>query len=159
MRSRISLSTADRFNKVRTTVLAFIMSIIILFIFYDSLYIGGGLLIFFALMYVYVYGNLPTRFLISDDRIVLDAPFKKRIIRLDDIIAVRLLENEDIKGLVRAWGSSGIFGEWGYYYSSRIGSVKVYARRSKNWILITTSKNGKYIIAPDDPEFINYIKE
>lgn len=159
MRSRISLSTADRFNKVRTTVLAILMSLIILLIFHDSLYIGGGILAFFVLMYVYVYGNLPTRFLINDGKIILDAPFKKRFIRLDDIIAVRLLENKDIRGLVRAWGSSGIFGEWGYYYSSQIGSVKVYVRRSKNWILITTSKHGKYIIAPDDPRFIDYIKE
>ena len=39
------------------------------------------------------------------------------------------------------------------------GVTRRLARRSDNRILITTSRRGNFIIAPDDPEFIHYLNQ
>ena len=62
-----------------------------------------------------------------------------------------------MKGKIRSFGVSWLFGDLGYFSSTAIGHVKVFARRSDNRILITTIRHGNFIIAPDDPEFIHYL--
>ena len=59
--------------------------------------------------------------------------------------------------MIRSFGVGWLFGDLGYFSSTAIGRVKVFARRSDNRILITTSRRGNFIIAPDDPEFIHYL--
>ena len=65
----------------------------------------------------------------------------------------------DLGIMIRSFGVGWLFGDLGYFSSTAIGRVKVFARRSDNRILITTSRRGNFIIAPDDPEFIHYLNQ
>ena len=88
-------------------------------------------------------GFMPNRFIVDGEKLVIDAYFRKTYINIEEILSAREV----------GW----LFGDLGYFSSTAIGRVKVFARRSDNRILITTSRRGNFIIAPDDPEFIHYL--
>lgn len=158
METYTSPSTMDRTNLYVTWVLT-VLCMVILYLVRETHWLEWLLYAFFFLLYVVVYGNLPTQFILAPEELILDAPFAKRRILLTDIVAIRPVEPADRGGLIRICGSSGLFGDWGYYYSPSLKKVKVYARRRNNWILIITAQHGKYIIAPDDPAFIHVLNK
>ena len=158
METYTSPSTMDRTNLSLTWILT-ILLMVVLYLIREAHFVEWLLYAFSFLLYVFVYGNLPTQFILTPEEVVLDAPFVKRRILLTDIVSIRPVERTDRSGLIRIWGSSGLFGDWGYHYSPTLKKVKVYARRRNNWILIETARHGKYIIAPDDPAFIHVLNK
>lgn len=156
METITSPSTMDRTNRWITWLVTFFFMLVL----YLTRSIHGVEWILYATfctLYVVIYGNLPTQFILTREEVILDAPFAKRRIALSEIVEIRPIEAREREGVIRAMGSSGIFGDWGYYYSPTFRLAKVYARRRDHWILIVTSRRGKYIIAPDDPSFIHYL--
>lgn len=156
METITSPSTMDRTNRWITWIVTFFFMLVL----YLTRSIHGVEWILYAVfctLYVVIYGNLPTQFILTREEVILDAPFAKRRIALNEIVEIRPVEAQKKKGIIRAMGSSGIFGDWGYYYSPTFRLAKVYARRRDHWILIVTSRRGNYIIAPDDPSFIHYL--
>ena len=87
----------------------------------------------------------------------IDAYFRKTYINIEEILSAREVDRLDLGIMIRSFGVGWLFGDLGYFSSTAIGRVKVFARRSDNRILITTSRRGNFIIAPDDPEFIHYL--
>lgn len=158
METITSTSSMDRPSRIMTIVLTLVLVGTLLLISSQRMAMWGTFALF-SIIYGVVYGFLPTMLRITSDTLVLDAPLKKIRLSLSDIQTVRLLGPQDKKGLFRTCGSSGIFGEWGYFYSSALKTVKVYARRTDNWILVTTYDHGSYVIAPDDPDFICYLEK
>lgn len=156
METITSPSTMDRTNRRITWLVTFFFMLVL----YFTRHIHGVewmLYAVFCTLYVVIYGNLPTQFILTREEVILDAPFAKRRIALNEIVEIRPVDAVEKKGIIRAMGASGIFGDWGYYYSPTFGSAKVYARRRDHWILIVTSLRGNYIIAPDDPSFLHYL--
>lgn len=158
METITSTSSMDRPNKILTLVLTLILVGTLILIRTERMAMWG-VFAFLSGIYIVTYGFLPTMFRITSDALILDAPFKKIRLSLSEIQSVRLLGPQDKKGLIRTCGSSGFFGEWGYFYSTALKTVKVYARRTDNWILVTTSNHGSYVIAPDDPDFIHSLEK
>lgn len=169
METIISSSSVDRINVIKTILFTFVLvSALAIFFYYvdfnkvedKMLYaLPAVLFLIFSVMYIVIYGNLPTRLVLDSEKILLDAPFKKRKIYLNEISFVRLLERQDFKGLIRVCGTNGILGDWGYFSSATIRNMKVYTRRSNNWILISTYRRGDFVIAPDDFRFIHLLEE
>lgn len=101
---------------------------------------------------------MPNRFIVDGERLTIDAYFLKTYIRMEEIVSVRLIDRTDVGIMVRSFGIGWLFGDLGYFSSTMIGHVKVFARRHDNRILIATHNRGNFIIAPDDPEFIHYLE-
>lgn len=156
METITSPSTMDRTNRWSTWIVTLLL-MLLLYLTREVHWVEWMLYALSCSVYVVVYGNLPTQFILTREEVILDAPFVKKRIGLKEIMEIRPIDKAERKGLIRAWGSSGLFGDWGYYYSPVFRWAKVYVRRRNNWILIVTSGRGKYIIAPDDPSFIHYL--
>lgn len=146
----------DRTNFLITLILTALL--VVLFFVIPDFYPRLILFALFSVIYVVIYGHIPTSFSLTEDSLVLKAPYKKISIRLNEISAAQYLGKGNVFSMIRTFGSSGIFGHWGYFYSPRIGKVKLYARRNNHWILIHTLHKGKYIIAPDDPSFFDELQ-
>jgi hypothetical protein len=55
-------------------------------------------------------------------------------------------------------GNGGLFGYYGWYSSSNIGSFFCYGTQRKNRILIQMKSGEKFIITPDDTGILAEIK-
>ncbi|RHR62287.1 PH domain-containing protein [Parabacteroides sp. AF17-28] len=158
MEARISSSTMDSTNKIKTSVTLFILYGVCLFpAYYGELYALLGMFAFSTLLSVTTRGFMPKRFIVDGEKLTIDTPFRKYYIRIEEIISAREVDQTDLGVGIRSFGSSWLFGYLGYFSFTTIGHVKIFARRSNNCILITTAGRGNFIIAPDDPEFINYL--
>ncbi len=71
------------------------------------------------------------------------------IIPLSSIREVRALEPRET--LQRVGGVGGFFGYWGDYRNPELGSVKLYATRSDDRLLLRTD-GGLYGVTPSSPE-------
>jgi len=156
MKTITSTSSMDRTNLLITLILTALL--VVLFFAIPDFYPRLILFMLFSVLYVVIYGHIPTSFSLTEDSLVLKAPYKKISIRLNEISAAQYLGKGNVFSMIRTFGCSGIFGHWGYFYSPRIGKVKLYARRNNHWILIHTLHKGKYIIAPDDPSFFDELQ-
>jgi hypothetical protein len=82
----------------------------------------------------------------------------KIVIPVNDIIAVKLIDDNEITGTIRKFGVGGLFGYYGLYYIPKIGNVKYYTTRRNNRILIVLKNKNKIVISPDDVSLIDLIK-
>lgn len=71
------------------------------------------------------------------------------IIPLSSIREVRALEPRET--LQRVGGVGGFFGYWGDYRNPELGSVKLYATRSDDRVLLRAD-GGIYVVTPSSPE-------
>ena len=159
MEVRISSSTMDKANRIKTSVILFILyGICIVPALNANLNVLLGLFTFSSILCLFTRGCMPNRFIVDGEKLTIDAYFLKTYIRMEEIVSVRLIDRTDVGIMVRSFGTGWLFGDLGYFSSTMIGHVKVFARRHDNRILIATHTRGNFIIAPDDPEFIHYLE-
>ena len=151
METRISSSSMDNANKIKTSVMLLLLYGICIFPAWDgNLSVLLGLFAVSSILCMLTRGFMPNRFIVDGEKLVIDAYFRKTYINIE-------VDRLDLGIMIRSFGVGWLFGDLGYFSSTAIGRVKVFARRSDNRILITTSRRGNFIIAPDDPEFIHYL--
>jgi hypothetical protein len=94
----------------------------------------------------------------SDKNLIIQRQMSKIVIPVNDIIAVKLIDDNEITGTIRKFGVGGLFGYYGLYYIPKIGNVKYYTTRRNNRILIVLKNKNKIVISPDDVSLIDLIK-
>lgn len=99
----------------------------------------------------------PSRYIVSNDSLIIVRPANKVIIRLSEIKEARLLLKNEIGTLIRTWGSGGLFGYYGHFRSTRLGKLKLYTTRRNNRILITTVDDYRLVISPDDTSILSLL--
>lgn len=72
-------------------------------------------------------------------------------IDINDILNVRAAEANELKRVMRLFGSGGLYGYYGKFYDSDHRNFKMYGRRKNNKILVFT-KTGLVVLMPDDPD-------
>jgi hypothetical protein len=79
-------------------------------------------------------------------------------IGLDHVNEARAMRFRDLKWRVRMWGSGGLFGYYGLYYTAGLGKCTWYVTdRSKCVVLVTREKT--VVVSPDDVEsFVTAIR-
>lgn len=160
MKTISSPATMDRTTKRSTLSLLILLFGTCFFLALQAhLYSFLGLFLFSTILCVVIRGYLPDRYVLENGNLVIDARFKKICIPFREIASVRWMEAANKRGLYRKWGSGGLFGNWGYFSSDTVPTLKMYTRRSDHWILITTSTSGHFVIAPDDPDFLYYLNQ
>ncbi len=71
-----------------------------------------------------------------------------------EIKSIEQLNKEKLTRAVRIFGVAGLFGYWGEFSNTKIGSMTWYATRRDNAVLVTTIHNKKLILTPNEPEKI-----
>jgi hypothetical protein len=126
----------------------------------DSLYILVNVLVTVLLISIVVvcYIYRPAGYLLTQDHLVIKRPIGKIIIPTSEITAVRLLHDDDIKGLIRTFGVGGMFGYYGKHYNSVLGHTTWYATRRDNLVFVQTSDKRKIVLSPDNIRMAEHLE-
>ena len=135
-----------------TIVFAFVIIILCSIIKETGTVIPICIIILLLLIYFIVFAYRPINYVVSADSIIIHRPVLDVKISRDTIKSVELLDKEKMYGVIRTFGVGGLFGYYGQFYNSKIGSMTWYATRQNNTVLVRTIDNKNIVLTPDEPE-------
>ena len=130
------------------------------FAFLASVAVGKSLLLAPALLVIGIYAWVwlrfrPSAFIVRPDAIEVKWPLKRRRIPRDDIAGIRLLQQGELRCEV-GWGArvgaGGLWGAFGWLWTSRRGIVQMYISRTDRFIWIERTNGRPWLITPEEPE-------
>jgi hypothetical protein len=122
----------------------------------------GGLSMFFALIYAWIWFRFrPTAFVITPNTLEIIWPMKRRSISRSGIQAVRLVDSAMLKreiGRGARVGAGGLWGGFGWLWTSRRGIVQMYISRTDYLVWIERGNERPWLISPERPvEFVHQL--
>ena len=109
-------------------------------------------MIFFLIIYFLAFAFRPIKYEISETQLIVRRLLLDVKIYRNQIEKVELLDKEKVSKSIRIFGVGGLFGYYGKFANSRLGNMSWYATRKDKIVLVTTRKNRKIILTPDEPE-------
>ena len=104
-------------------------------------------------------GLAPQRLEIGADQIVILRRYKSVVINRSEIKSISPLSKKDFSGAIRTCGVGGLFGYFGYYYSSKLGSFRLFATSFQNLYLIKLWNEKSIVISCAEPEIMEQFIE
>ena len=113
-----------------------------------------------AVLLLLIYGWIwtrfrPTAFVVHPDAVEVIWPLKRRQIRRDQISGVRLIDREELRrqaGWGMRVGAGGLWGGFGWLWTSRRGIVQLYVSRLDRFVWIERGSERPWLITPERPE-------
>jgi Bacterial PH domain len=100
----------------------------------------------------------PVSYTISPDGITINKILFSSSISIGDITEIKKVNYSDLFITIRLFGSGGLWGYFGIFYSTVYGKLNMQASNMQEMILISTTENKKYIISPENQqEFIDVL--
>ena len=87
-------------------------------------------IIFSLVLLLFCYLYAPQSYEVTDTELIIRRKLKDVIIPISDIKEVKLVDDQEMKGLIRTFGVGGLFGYYGKFYSTSFGSMTFYATQS-----------------------------
>jgi hypothetical protein len=108
------------------------------------------------LIYAWVWARFrPTAFLLHPDRLEVIWPLKRRRIPRGEISSVRVVDRRVLRQDV-GWGmrvgAGGLWGGFGWLWTSRRGIVQMYVSRLDRFVWIERGRERPWLITPERPE-------
>ena len=107
--------------------------------------------IILALIYFGTFSFRPISYKLTDNKLIIHRPLSDIKIDRTEIKSVEQLDKAKLSWAVRIFGVGGLFGYWGKFSNTKIGSMTWYATRRNNAILVTTIHNKKIVLTPNEP--------
>ena len=104
------------------------------------------------LTYFIAFAFRPINYKLSAEQLIIHRLLSDVKIDREKIKSVEYLDKEKIGWAVRTFGVGGLFGYFGKFANTKIGSMTWYATRRNKAVLIRTINNKKIILTPDEPE-------
>ncbi len=106
-----------------------------------------------ALIYFGTFSFRPISYRLTQDKLIIQRPLSDIKMERNEIKSVEQLDKDKLSWTIRTFGVSGLFGYFGNFRNTKLGSMTWYATRRKDKIvLVTTIYNKKIILSPDEPE-------
>jgi len=107
-----------------------------------------------ALLLIYFIGFAfrPINYNLTADKLIIHRLFADVKIDRNQIKSVELLDKEKIGWALRTFGVGGLFGYYGKFANTKLGSMTWYATRKDRTVLVRTVDNKKIILTPNDPD-------
>ena len=151
------------FRLARMSPLILILTLIMLaipIVFLANAALGRSLLAVPALLVIAIYSWIwlrfrPSVFVVRPDVIEVAWPLKRRRISRDDIANVRLLERGELRreaGWGARVGAGGLWGGFGWLWTSRRGIVQMCISRTDQFVWIERKNGRPWLITPEEPE-------
>jgi hypothetical protein len=103
------------------------------------------------LVVVFAYGYSPRGYTIASRSIAVKRLFTTAHVSLEGAREARLATADDMRGAFRLWGSGGLFGYYGLFWTSRLGKCTWYVTsRKRPVVVIAESKTT--LFSPDDAD-------
>jgi len=121
---------------------------------------GPHALLFAALVLLLTYGWIwsrfrPTTFVVHPDSLEVIWPLKRVRIPRDGISSVRRVDRQELRRDV-GWGmrvgAGGLWGGFGWLWTSRRGIVQMYVSRLDRFVWIERGKERPWLITPERAE-------
>jgi len=97
----------------------------------------------------------PTRFVVGPEAVDVVWPLKRRRIPRAGITGVRLVDAPDLRREV-GWGvrvgAGGLFGGFGWLWTSRRGIVQMYISRTDRFVWIERGPERPWLVTPEEPD-------
>ena len=123
-----------------------------------SLIVSISATVSFIALLVLTWLYAPQSYTLTDAELIINRPAAKRVINRSEIMDVKEVKSNDLGMFIRTFGNGGLFGYYGKFYSSKLGSMTLYTTQRKNRLLITTTTGKKIMISPDDMKIIDELK-
>ena len=104
------------------------------------------------LVYFIAFAFRPINYKLNSEQLIIHRLIMDVKIDRNHIKSAELLANGSLGWSLRIFGVGGLFGYYGKFANSKIGSMTWYATRRNRTVLVTTTTNKKIILTPDDPE-------
>ncbi len=104
------------------------------------------------LIYFIAFAFRPINYEVSADKLIIHRLFVDVKIDRSQIKSVELLDKEKIGWAIRTFGVGGLFGYYGKFANTKLGSMTWYATRRDRTVLVRTVDNKKIILTPNDPD-------
>ena len=108
--------------------------------------------ILLSLIYFGTFSFRPISYKLTDKKLIIHRPLSDIKIDRTEIKTVEQLDKEKLSWAVRIFGVGGLFGYWGKFSNTKVGSMTWYATRRNNAVLVTTIHNKKIVLTPNEPE-------
>lgn len=118
------------------------------------LIITGILFLIFFIAWLYA----PQGYSLENKILIIKNSLNPKIIALAEIKEISVIPDQTSLSAIRVFGVGGFFGYFGYFSSGLIGMFQMYGTQNKNRILITTKKDKKIIITPDNLQLAEELK-
>lgn len=105
-----------------------------------------------VLIYFIAFAFRQINYNLTSDKLIIHRLFADIKIERDQIKSVELLDKNNIGFTIRTFGVGGLFGYFGKFSNSKLGSMTWYATRKDKTVLVQTISNKKIILTPDEPE-------
>ncbi len=104
------------------------------------------------LIYFTAFAFRPINYKILQEKLIINRLVFPVKIDRSEIKTVEVLTKEQIGISIRTFGVGGLFGYYGSFSSFALGSMTWYATRRDKVVLITTTKNKKIMVTPNEAE-------
>jgi hypothetical protein len=112
--------------------------------------------LFILVIYAWIWLlSRPTGFVVHPRYLEVTWPLKRRQIPRDDIQAVRLIDRQTLRreaGSGMRVGAGGLFGGFGYLWTTRRGLVRMFVSRTDHFVWIERRSERPWLITPDQPD-------
>ncbi len=104
------------------------------------------------LIYFISFAFSPINYKVSAEKLTIHRLFIDVNIDRNQIKSIELLDKEKMGWVFRTFGVGGLFGYYGKFANTKLGSMTWYATRRDKTVLIETIDKKKIILTPDEPE-------
>ena len=116
--------------------------------------IAAAVITTFVLLIIY-FGTFlfrPISYKLNDNELIIHRSISDIKINRNEIKHVEHLEKSALAWSWRVFGVGGLFGYWGKFTNSKLGSMTWYATRRNKAVLIEMISHKKIIITPNEPD-------
>ena len=115
-----------------------------------------GPAVFILAIYAWVWLRYrPTAFVVHPRALEVTWPLRRREIPRDDISAVRVIDRQTLRreaGWGVRVGAGGLFGGFGYLWTTNRGLVRMHVSRTDRFVWIERKSDRPWLITPDQPD-------
>lgn len=112
------------------------------------LYTSAALILIILISYAFS----PLGYKILNNELIINRPFTNVKIDRSNIQSVEIIDHEQLRWSIRTFGVGGLFGYYGKFANTSLGSMTWYVTRRDKIVLLKTNDNKNIILSPDDPE-------
>jgi hypothetical protein len=154
---------AETFRLAPMSPLVLTLTVVLLampLVFFVGALLGTRVLAVPALLVIATYAWVwlrfrPSRFVVRHDALEVRWPLKRRAIPRGEIATVRRIDRQALRREV-GWGmrvgAGGLWGGFGWLWTSRRGIVQMYVSRTDRFVWIERAGGRPWLITPERPE-------
>ena len=149
-------TSLDNLAKVTTLAITILFAAIIV----GQIFLINGeektvpMITIFTLLLIYfgTFSFRPINYKLTNDELIIHRPLSNIKINRNKIKSVEQLDKAKLAWAWRIFGVGGLFGYWGKFTNTKMGSMTWYSTRQNKAVLIKTIYDKNIIITPDEPE-------